>query len=89
MGNLSMSLLVCGGRDFENLVWAFERLDQFKVVSPVMHVIHIAARDADTIGEEWAKLRGIPFTPFPSDWDRLRNAAGPIWPRSTVKVSSL
>jgi len=57
-----MRLLVRGSRDFENLVCAFERLDQFKAVNPVTHVIHGAARSADTIEEEWAKSRSIPFT---------------------------
>jgi hypothetical protein len=34
-----------------------------------------AARGADTLAEEWAKVRGIPCT---ADWDDLGRKAGPI-----------
>ncbi|MDP9155326.1 MAG: DUF2493 domain-containing protein [Pseudomonadota bacterium] len=72
-----MRLLICGGRDFENRVWAFERLDRFHLKTPVTHVIHGAARGADTIAGEWADAHGIPCDARPADWERLGNAAGP------------
>jgi YspA, cpYpsA-related SLOG family len=68
-----MRLLVYGGRDFEKRVWAFERLDRFHAANPVNIVIRGAAPAAATIGEEWAKSRGITFTPYPAtqeSWDR-------------------
>ena len=41
-------------------------------------VIGGKARGPDTAGERWAKLRGIPFLPFPADWDRYGKSAGAI-----------
>jgi hypothetical protein len=73
-----MRLLVCGGRDFEDREFAFAVLDLFHAQQPVTHIIHGAARGADTLAGEWALSRGIEQTPFPADWSRLRNAAGPI-----------
>jgi hypothetical protein len=72
-----MRLLICGGRDFENLPWAFEKLDAFRRANAVTVVIHGDARGADTIGGKWADTRGIPVEKYPADWARLRNAAGP------------
>jgi len=42
-------------------------------------VIQGAALGADTIGEDWATLRGITFTPYPTtqaSWDRLDTVLG-------------
>jgi hypothetical protein len=72
-----MRLLICGGRDFNDLHWAFERLDKFRRANPVTCVIQGEARGADLIGKQWADSRGIPIEGYPADWSRLRNAAGP------------
>jgi YspA, cpYpsA-related SLOG family len=74
-----MRLLICGGRDFTDAVWAYERLDRFHLATPVTHVIEGEADGADTIGREWAESRGIDVTPFPAtqeSWDRLGKVAG-------------
>jgi hypothetical protein len=72
-----MRLLICGGRDFSDRAWAFAKLDRFLQGNAVTVVIHGAQRGADTIGGEWARARGIPEQPFPADWGRLADAAGP------------
>ena len=33
---------------------------------------------ADYFGEQYAKENGIPVRPFPADWDKYGDAAGPI-----------
>ena len=65
-----MRLLVCGGRDLGNLHAVWAALDLLHAVRPVTHLIHGAARGADTLAARWAAARHIPATPFPADWSK-------------------
>lgn len=44
----------------------------------ITEVVSGCARGVDTMGERWARARGIPVAPFPADWDRFGLAAGAI-----------
>lgn len=48
-------------------------------------VLSGAARGADTLGEEWARLRGIRVDRYPAAWNTYGNRAGPI--RNAMMVS--
>jgi hypothetical protein len=44
----------------------------------ITEVVCGGANGADTLGKDWAVLRGIPVKMFPADWDTYGKAAGPI-----------
>lgn len=44
----------------------------------ITEVVSGACRGVDTLGEQWAKERGIPVKRFPAAWRRDGRAAGPI-----------
>lgn len=78
-----MRVLVCGGRDFADdalLVQALDMLHQH--CGPVTHLIHGAARGADSIAAAWAQhgqlADDIKVVAFPANWKRDGKAAGPI-----------
>ena len=69
-----MRLLVCGGRDYEDLETLFAVLD---CIRPHV-VIAGGATGADALAEIWAINRGVPRTIFKADWTKHGKAAGPI-----------
>jgi hypothetical protein len=72
-------LLVCGGREYTERVFLFEKLDEFHERCPVSHLIHGGARGADTLAHQWALSREIPrITVHPAQWGRHGKRAGPI-----------
>lgn len=73
-----MKVLVCGGRDFTNTQLLVEALLEVHKLITITLVIHGAAKGADSMAGEWARAMGIKETPFPADWDRYRNRAGPV-----------
>jgi hypothetical protein len=44
----------------------------------ITEVICGGASGVDTLGKDWAVLRGIPVKMFPADWKKHGKAAGPI-----------
>lgn len=73
-----MKLLVCGGRDFINWGLLKNTLNRVHAKRPITLLIHGAARGADALAGRWADENGIECTPYPADWERYRNRAGPI-----------
>lgn len=73
-----MRVLVCGGRDYQNLNELFYHMDFVHAVSPISLIIHGKAQGADTLAGRWATSRSIPIKEFPADWSNLDKAAGPI-----------
>ena len=71
-----MKLLVCGGRDYTDRAALCAALDRVHARRGIELIIHGAARGADTLAAEWAKVRGIPSRPFPALWDVDGKAAG-------------
>lgn len=69
-----MRVLVCGSRHFNDYKKLEEVLDRYEISG----IISGAARGADSLGEEYAKLRSIPVVRFPALWDTYGRRAGPI-----------
>lgn len=69
-----MRVLVCGGRDYTDKV----RMSRILSRHHISHLIHGAARGADTLAAEWAISRNIPTSPYPADWDKYGKSAGYI-----------
>jgi hypothetical protein len=82
----SMHAIICGSRDYANAAFLFDDLDRLGVLFPITGIIHGAQTGADTLAGRWARLRRIPETPVPADWDRLGAAAGPERNRRMVAM---
>lgn len=68
-----MKILVCGGRGFDDYQRLASVLDQFVGVT---HLIHGAARGADTLAARWAERHGIQPVACPALWDTFGRSAG-------------
>lgn len=73
-----MRLLVCGGRDYNDLARAWRAIDAVHAKRGIEVVIHGDYRGADILAKNWAISRGLPHLPFPADWRRLGPRAGPV-----------
>lgn len=75
---VGIAVLVCGGRNFEDVAWLRSALDRLHTEVPFARVIAGGARGVDTLAAEWAVARGIPADVFMADWEGLGRKAGPI-----------
>lgn len=73
-----MKVLVCGGRNYNNFNHVQTTLDSIHKETPISLIISGAAKGADTLGEQWAKMRNVPVERFPADWNEYGKAAGAI-----------
>lgn len=73
-----MRVLVCGGRDFDNVAFVRSRLDALHAQQPITHLIHGGARGVDTIAGDWSKTKSIERYVCLADWNKHGKAAGPI-----------
>lgn len=73
-----MKVLVCGGRNYNDFNHVQTTLDSLHKETTISLVISGAARGADTLGEQWAKMRNVPVERFPADWNEYGKAAGAI-----------
>jgi hypothetical protein len=71
-------VLVCGGRDFEDRAVLYATLDRLHAQRCFTLLIAGAARGADTMGEQWARDRGVRTRIFMARWAIEGRAAGPI-----------
>lgn len=69
-----MRILVCGGRDFDNFTLMLKVLDEYKIEE----MCHGDAPGADSLAQHYAEYRGVPVKRYPADWNKHKNAAGPI-----------
>jgi hypothetical protein len=75
-------LIVCGGRDFTDVLLLWRTLDK---IPDVRLVVDGASDDvtgeyvgADYWGHQWALARGIKAVRYHADWRRFGRGAGPI-----------
>lgn len=73
-----MRLLVCGGRDFNNISRVFHVLHAINAKRPVTLLIEGGAQGADRLAREWARANDVPVLTFEADWKAHGKAAGPI-----------
>jgi YspA, cpYpsA-related SLOG family len=69
-----MRVLVCGGRDFDNVGLMISALDRLHTEKSFTVVIHGNARGADRMADAWARCRGVPREPYElprGEWDEL------------------
>ena len=77
-GRQGVRVLICGGRDFQDVTWLWSVMDEMHAKTPISEVIAGGSKGADTLGAEWGADRGIPCRVFMADWENLKRAAGPI-----------
>jgi hypothetical protein len=75
---MSMRVLVCGGRDFNDALTLGFWLGGIHKQHGITLLIEGGARGADYMARKFAKWMGIPTATFEADWDRHGKAAGPI-----------
>ena len=83
-------VLICGGRNYNNKDEFFLKLDKilldrFWIIAhgdgnwlPYIHIIHGAAKGADTLADLYAVINWCPFSEFPADWKKHGKKAGVI-----------
>jgi len=72
-------VIIAGGRDFKDLTLLCNTMDALLTRKRLTHKIIVVsggARGADTIGEQYAKLRGYATIIMKADWDGIGKAAG-------------
>jgi hypothetical protein len=69
-----MNLLVCGGRDYQDAERLYKVLDS--IATSDVHLIHGAAKGADSLADAWARERGYKISSFPANWGAYGKAAG-------------
>jgi hypothetical protein len=73
-----MTVVVCGGRDYDRPQRVFDVLDDLHAREPITRLAHGGARGADRWANEWLYSRGIEGCVYLPDWNRHGKAAGPI-----------
>jgi hypothetical protein len=70
-----MKVIVAGSRTFNDRALMWEVLSSLPVAQ-LTEVVSGGARGADSLGEQWARSRGVKVTRFEADWDRYSKRAG-------------
>jgi len=79
-----MKIIVCGGRDFTDYKYINSNLDALHQSQPITCVVHGDARGVDRAAAQWATKNKIMVIPYPADWNKYGNSAGPI--RNTLML---
>lgn len=69
-----MRILVCGGRNYQDLKQVARALDPYLTSSLV--IIHGGAKGADRLAGMWAEAAGVPVEVYNADWAKYGKAAG-------------
>jgi len=70
-----MIILVCGGREWNNLEVMVREME---CLPKVATIVHGAAKGADTMAGLIAEQLGMTVLPFPADWKKYGRSAGPV-----------
>lgn len=73
-----MRLLVCGGRDFQNVSRVRHVLHAIHTKRPITVLIEGGANGADRLARQWAEANGIPVETYAADWKKFGRSAGPV-----------
>lgn len=72
-------ILVCGGRDFNDAAFLYDRMDDARIwFAQDYCIIQGEARGADALARAWAELRGVCCIGVRANWDRYNARAGGI-----------
>lgn len=71
-----VKVAIVGSREFNDYELLTERMDFLNSDGNIEAVICGCARGADSLGEKWAKERGIEVIRMPAEWDKYGKSAG-------------
>lgn len=74
----NITLLVTGGRDYNNRYYLFKRLDELHKEYVIKLLVHGGATGADSLADEWAKERGVKVRAKKAQWRKYGKGAGHI-----------
>jgi len=77
-------VLVCGGRDYQQVQYLCGFLDSYHATEGIAHLLEGGASGADYQARCWAKANNVEFTTFKAKWDKQGRSAGPL--RNRVMV---
>jgi hypothetical protein len=73
-----VTVLVCGGRDYDDVKAVLRVLNAIHRETPISLLVTGGASGADRHAETWAHLAGVRVAVYPADWKAHGRAAGPI-----------
>jgi hypothetical protein len=73
-----MRIVVTGGRDYADSEFIDVALTELHIRSGIEELAHGAASGADYLCGLWARENAVPVKPYPANWGRYGNSAGPI-----------
>lgn len=73
-----MKVIVCGSRHYGNKNKVNHSLNWYHAQYPITLLIEGGQTGADTLAGEWADENGIDRRTVHADWNRYKQAAGPI-----------
>jgi len=74
---MSVNILVCGGRDYNNKEYMWKKLDKlYDKYGEELCIVHGAAPGADSLAEDWAKSRQVNYRGYPAKWNKYDKSAG-------------
>lgn len=74
---MQQTVLVCGGRDYDDEARLFSILDVAHAANPIKLLVHGGASGADDLAGRWARNAGVPWKGYPAYWRSEGKAAGP------------
>ena len=80
-----MKVIVCGGRNYSDKAFLYSFMDVGLTIKG-LHIIVGGAPGADSLAEQWARDRGVPFTTVKADWSKYGKAAGPLRNRRMLEM---
>lgn len=84
-----MTVLVCGGRDFNRYELLRIALDRVHQDTPITRIVSGTARGADRLGELWAYHNKVPTVRYLADWKKEGKAAGILRNARMLKEESV
>jgi hypothetical protein len=79
-------VLVTGGRGFSDREVLFRVLDGIHNDTGITHLIHGAARGADSLAGQWARERGVQEVACPANWNVHGRRAGYLRNRAMAEL---
>ena len=84
---MSIDILVCGGRDYDDERRVFEELDIIHAKRVIRFLVEGGASGADWLAYQWARARFVPCVSHFADWAKYGGAAaGPIRNREMLRL---
>jgi len=82
-----MKTIIAGTRTFNDYELLETKLTEFRLTHDITEIVSGGAIGADRLGEVYAMRNDIPIKPFPAEWKKHGNAAGPIRNRQMAEYA--